>query len=106
MKKRQIPLLLCAAVLLMVTSCGTSVSNIDLIQERLSNNKCRINREELIFQMQEMEYLQDTTFTEIPQFLLADSLLVCPVTGQFYLFEADRNDRTIRCPAGHGVSSF
>ena len=106
MTKRQILLLLWAAVVLMVTSCGTAVSNIDLIQERLSNNQCRINREELIFQIKEIEYLQDTTFTVIPQSLLADSLLVCPATGQIYLFEADGNDRTIRCPAGHGASSF
>lgn len=106
MKKKQILLSLCVTVLLVVTSCGTAVSNIDLIQERLTNNECRINREELIFQVKEIEYLQDTTFTGIPQFLLDDSLLVCPATGQIYLFEADGNDRTIRCPAGHGESSF
>ena len=98
--------LFCVKALFIEAPFITAVSNIDMIHERISNNKCRINREELIFQMQEIEYLQDTTFTEIPQFLLADSLLVCPVTGQFYLFEADGNDRTIICPAGHGVSSF
>ena len=98
--------LICIAAFLFVTACGTATSNIDMIKERLTENGCRINREELIFQMRELEYLQDTVYTEIPQPLLEDSLLVCPSTSQLYMMAVDGNDRTIICPAGHGESSF
>ncbi|MCK5131978.1 MAG: hypothetical protein KAR40_07490 [Candidatus Sabulitectum sp.] len=91
---------------LLFAACGTSISNIDKIQARLNKNKCRINREELIYSMQDLEYRQDTTFTEIPQTLIDDSLLVCPATNQFYLLVVDGNDRTVICPGGHGESSF
>ncbi len=98
--------LICIAAFLLVAACGTATSNIDEIRDRLNENSCRINREELIFQIRELEYLQDTTFAEIPQFLLNDSLLVCPSTGHHYTMVADGNDRTIICPAGHGESSL
>lgn len=91
---------------LLLTACGTTVSNLDEIEERLNENRCRINREALIFEMAELEYFQDTTYYEIPQLLLDDSLLVCPLTDQFYLFVIDGNDRSIECPSIHGDSSF
>lgn len=98
--------LICIAVFLFVAACGTATSSIDEIRDRLNENSCRINREELVFQLQNLEYLQDTTFSEIPEFLLDDSLLVCPATSQLYVMVVDGNDRTIICPAGHGESSF
>lgn len=99
-------LLLISLTFLLSASCGTSTSSIDKIQERLNENACRINREELIFQIQELEYRQDTTFKEIPQSFLNDSLLLCPATDQPYLMIVNGNDRMIRCPSGHGESSF
>lgn len=90
---------------LLFAACGTS-TNIVKIQTRLNENKCRLNREELIFRMQDLEYLQDTTFNEIPQTLIDDSLLVCPATNQFYLLVVDGNDRAVICPQEHGESSF
>ena len=99
-------LLLIGLIVFLSASCGTSTSNIDKIQERLNRNKCRIYREELIFQIQELEYFQDTTFTDIPESFLDDSLLSCPVTALPYLMIVEGNNRTIRCPSGCGESSF
>ena len=93
-------------VCLLLAACGTTISSIDDIKARLNKNKCRINREELVFQMGELEYLQDTTFYEIPQLLLDDSLLVCPSNEEFYFMVVDGNDRSIGCPFLHGDSSF
>lgn len=87
-------------------ACGTTTSNIDRIQERVDKNKCRMNREDLIFHIQDLEYFHDTTYIEIPQALLDDSLLFCPATGELYLLEVDGDDRMFICPAGHGDSSF
>ena len=89
-----------------LVSCGTTTSSIDKIRERLETNKCRMNREELIFQINEQEYLHDTTYTEIPGFLLEDSTLTCPSSGEHYVLVRDGNDRSIECPSGHGNSSF
>ncbi len=87
-------------------ACGTTTSNIDRIQERVDKNKCRMNREDLIYHIQDLEYLHDTTYIEIPQALVDDSLLSCPATGELYLLEADGDDRMIICPTGHGDSSL
>ncbi len=92
--------------IVLLTACGTTISSIDDITARLNKNRCRINREELIFQIGEQEYLQDTTFYEIPQLLFDDSLLVCPSNEQFYFMVVDGNDRSIECPSIHGDSSF
>ncbi|MEA3266055.1 MAG: hypothetical protein U9P42_03830, partial [Candidatus Fermentibacteria bacterium] len=88
-------------------ACSTvTTSNIDDIQDRLIKNKCRITRQNLIFRINDLEYDMDTTFVEIPQSLIPDSLLVCPGTDSVYILETDGNDRTIICPAGHGATSF
>ncbi len=99
-------LLLAFSLSLLLTSCGTSTSSIDEIRERLEVNKCRMNREELIFQIKDQEYLQDTTYTEIPGFLLEDSIFTCPSNGLYYTLVWDGDDRSIECPSGHGDSSF
>ncbi len=98
--------ILLIALSLVLLSCGTTTSSIDEIRERLEVNKCRLNREEVIFQMRDHEYLQDTTYTEIPGFLLEDSLYTCPSSGEFYSLVMDGDDRSIECPSGHGDSSF
>lgn len=100
---KKILLLVCS---LLLVSCGATTSSIDEIRERLETNKCRLNREELIFQIRDQEYLQDTIYTEIPAILLQDSLLVCPSTGVHYTLVRDGDDRSIECPSGHGDSSF
>jgi len=104
---RKTAILSFAAVILIIAACSTATtSNIDDIQERLITNRCRITRQNLIFRINDLEYEMDTTFVEIPQSLIPDSLLVCPGTGSIYMLETDGNDRTIICSAGHGVSSF
>ncbi len=105
--KRAFLVLICCGVFLYAACISsTTTSNIDEIQERLNTNKCRINREELIFQIQELEYLQDTTFSEIPELHLDGSLLVCPVTSQTYRLTVDGDERSIVCNTEHGDSSF
>ncbi len=92
--------------ILFLTSCGTSTSSINEIEKRLIENSCRINREELIFQIHSIEYVQDTTFSEIPESLLPDSLLFCPSTGLNFILLVDGGNRKIECPSNHGDSSF
>jgi len=102
-------LFLVITAVLLAGSCTTTTAeepNIDEIRDRLNRNACRITREDLIFQMGELEYLNDSTYTEIPSGLLADSLLFCPVTGDPYTMLIDDGDRFINCPAGHGESEF
>ncbi|MCK5842027.1 MAG: hypothetical protein KAH31_07660 [Candidatus Sabulitectum sp.] len=95
------------AIILLIAACSTAnTSNIDDIHDRLVKNKCRIARQNLIFRINDLEYGMDTTFVEIPQSLIPDSLLVCPGTGSIYILETDGNDRTIICSAGHGATSF
>ncbi|MCK5785217.1 MAG: hypothetical protein KAH54_01520 [Candidatus Sabulitectum sp.] len=102
-------LVVAGAVLLLFLSvwgCGSSTSTIDQITGRVNRNKCRINRECLIIQIEDLEYHMDTTFAGIPLDLLADSLVACPESLQPYTLSADGNDRMITCPSGHGESSF
>ena len=99
-------LILSISAILLVAACGTKTFDIDMVRDRLNKNKCKINREDLIFQVSELEYLRDTTFTAVPTSLLEDSVCVCPATTQPYLLVFDGNDRTIACPVGHGESSF
>lgn len=91
---------------LLIAACGTSTSNIDEITRRINYNNCRLNREELIFQIRELEYNMDTTFTVLSPGLFSDSVLVCPVSGEPYTFVVDGGNRSIECPSGHGESSL
>ena len=98
-----------AGLALLLLSCGTTTTDdldIDAIRARLDSNACRIIREELRFQMSELEYTNDTTYTAIPTGLLPDSLTVCPVSGEAFLFQADNGDRKVVCPSGHGETEF
>ena len=95
--------------LLIALSCGTEVSrgpDIDMIRDRLDRNACKIVREDLVFQMGELEFVNDTTYADIPFELLADSLSVCPVTEDQLLMVRDGNHRKIVCPSGHGQTDF
>jgi hypothetical protein len=106
MKKK---LFLSFAFLLLISSCGSTTSddlNIEEIRERLDRNSCSINREEAILKLTDFEYVEDTLFTEIPQGIISDSLLACPVTSLAYLFITDGDHRKIACPSGHGETSF
>jgi len=97
------------ASLLFLTACGSTSSgnlNIDEIRERLNQNSCRINREEAVFRIVDLEYIQDSLFTEIPEGSIDDSLLVCPVTGEFYVFLLEGEHRKVLCASGHGESLF
>ncbi len=90
-------------------SCGTETSNgpdIDMIRERLNENACGIVREDLIFRIEDLEFINDTTFTEIPLDLIAESLTVCPVTGEQLQMIVENRDRSIICPSGHGQTEF
>jgi hypothetical protein len=92
---------------LLFLGCGTETSDdldIQAIRDRLNMNACRINREELLFQLGELEFVNDSTYLEIPAGMLPDSLLVCPVTGEMYQFSRHDGKAVIICPSGHGES--
>lgn len=78
----------------------------DIIRDRLNRNACRIVRENLVFQLGKLEFLNDTTYMEIPGELLPESLVVCPVTDELLLFTVNGGRRKIACPAGHGETDF
>ncbi len=106
--------LILAAFFLLLLSCGTSSSSLDsfeedelqMMRDRLNNNACRINRENLVFKLDDLEYEQDTTFVELPVDLLADSLCCCSETGSTYNLVVDVDHRYIECPSGHGNTEF
>ncbi|PIE51876.1 hypothetical protein CSA37_09540 [Candidatus Fermentibacteria bacterium] len=106
--------LLILASILFLIACGTSSSAIDsfeedelqMMRDRLNNNACRINRENLIFNLESIEYEQDTTFAELPLDLFADSLYCCSQTGEAYKLFIDGGHRYIECPSGHGNTEF
>ncbi len=80
--------------------------NIDQIRARLDNNACRIIREELVYRIDELEFINDTTYSVLPVELLPDSILACPVTGEFFSMAVDGRNRLIQCPSGHGETEF
>lgn len=97
------------AFVLVLVSCGSVTSdepNIDMIRDRLNRNACRIQREDLIFEIGELEFVNNTTYSEIPLELLPESLDVCPVTLEPYQLLVDGNKRRIVCPSGHGRTDF
>jgi hypothetical protein len=95
-----------SAAALLALACATSISSFDEIQNRLNRNKCRINRESLVFAMQGLEYEMDTVFTSVPEDLLDDSLLVCPADSSLYVMITDGNNRKIQCSFCNEHSSF
>ncbi len=98
-----------AVLLLSLTGCGTEISDapdLDMIRDRLNRNACRMVREDLVFQMGELEFRNDSTYSAIPGELLPDSLLICPVTSETFEMLIDGDDRMIRCPSGHGETRF
>lgn len=96
--------------LILFSSCGSTSGsdgmNIDQIRARLDKNACRIRREELVYRIDELEFINDTTYSVLPAELLPDSLLACPVTGEFFSMAADGGDRLIQCPSGHGETEI
>lgn len=94
---------------LLLISCGTQTSgepDLQAIRDRLDRNACRIVREDLVFQMVDLEYTNDTTYTEIPSLLLPDSVTACPVTQELWEFVISDGDRSVRCRSGHGETEF
>lgn len=103
------PVAAAALLLLAIAACGTETSrppDLDMIRDRLNRNACSMVREELVFQIGELEFRNDTTYSAIPEELLPDSLLVCPVTSEALEIMTDGDDRSIRCPSGHGETRF
>lgn len=99
------PLLFFASAFLLWPSCGTETSgeiDLEMIRDRLDRNACRIVREDLAFEIGELEFIEDSTFSAIPVDILEDSLLACPVTGEPFTMENEDGDRWILCPSGHG----
>ncbi len=93
----------------LLLSCGAETSSsieIEMIRDRLNRNACRIAREDLIFQINDLEFINDTSFTVIPFDMLAESLTVCPVTGEQFQMLVDNDDKKIVCPSGHGHTDF
>jgi hypothetical protein len=102
--KVKIPVLLTA--LLFTVACGTSISSLDEIENRLKRSKCRLNRENLVFAIEGLEYKMDTVFTDIPENLLNDSLQACPASGELYVMLVEGDNRRILCPVCQNESSF
>ncbi len=102
-------ILLAVLSTLLLAGCGTEGSDqldIDAIRDRLDLNSCRINREKLVFALGDLEFMNDTTYAELPLELLADSLVQCPVTGDAYQLLRRDGGRVVQCPAGHGETKF
>lgn len=100
---------LAALFALFLAGCGTRSSgdmDIDGIRERLNRNSCRMNREQLVFALGDLEFNNDTTYAELPMELLADSLVQCPVSGEAYGMIRLDGSRVLRCPSGHGETKF
>lgn len=96
-------------VFLLFLACGSQTSgepDLDMIRDRLDRNACRIVREDLVFEIVDLEFLNDTTYSEIPSGLLPDSLTACPVTLEALQLFVDGGDRKIVCPSGHGETEF
>lgn len=103
------PIAAATVLLLSLTGCGTETSDapdLEMIRDRLNRNACRMIREELVFQMGELEFRNDTTYSAVPGELLPDSLLICPVTSELLEMLVDGDHRSIRCPSGHGETRF
>ncbi|HOP26850.1 MAG TPA: hypothetical protein PLM22_06490 [Candidatus Sabulitectum sp.] len=103
------PLAPAVVILFLLAGCGTETSDapdLDMIRDRLNRNACRMIREELVFQMGELEFRNDSTYSAIPGELLPESLLICPVTTEAFEMLVDGDDRMIRCPSGHGETRF
>lgn len=97
-------------LMLLIAGCGTETSGggleIEEIRERLQQNACRIQRDEFVFRLRDMEYRADSTYTAMPDSFPVDSLLFCPVTEEPYLMVVSGADRYIECPSGHGSTSL
>lgn len=102
MKKAYLIILLS---ILWFSACGTNTSNMEQIQQQIQKNGCELNRQALIYKIQDLEYNNDTVYTSLPCELLPDSLCVCPTDGSFYLL-LDSDERVIQCPNGHGSSKI
>ena len=90
---------------LSASGCSTSTSNLEQIQQQLLENGCKLNRQELVYKIHDLEYENDTLYTELPFDLLPDSLCVCPADNSVYLL-LEEEDRVIQCPNGHGSSDI
>ncbi len=100
---------LAAMLIIFLAGCGTRSSgemDIDEIRERLNRNSCRINRDQLVFALGDLEFHNDTTYAELPVELLADSLVRCPVSEEVYEMLRLDGSRVLRCPSGHGETKF
>ncbi len=92
-------------VILFASACSTNTSNLEQIQQQLQENRCKLNRQELVYKIHDLEYNNDTLYTELPFELLPDSICVCPVDSSVYLL-LQVDDRIIQCPNGHGSNEI
>ncbi len=92
-------------VILFASACGTNTSNMEQIQQQIQQNGCELNRQELVYKLHDLEYNNDTLYTELPFELLPDSICVCPVDSSVYLLLQGDN-RVIQCPNGHGSNEI
>ncbi|GEM_PF-1437130 len=98
-------LMLFFAALLLLVACGeqTTMSMEDM-RLRLDGNRCRAVMEKAAYELMSWEYNneQRVTTDEMLRSALPDSLLVCPVSAERYIFNGSSEDRTLTCPSGHG----
>lgn len=100
----RLPVLFLAASMLMV-SCGAQTDmSLEDMRLRLDGNRCRAVQDKAAYELMSWEYNneQRVTTDELLRTALPDSLLVCPVTGERYIFEVSSDERSLTCPSGHG----
>lgn len=104
----RLPLLFLAA-LLTVVSCGEQTSmSLEEMRLRLDANRCMAVQDKAAYELMSWEYSneQRVTTDELLRTALPDSLLVCPVTGERYIFEVSGEERHLECPSGHGSTEL
>ncbi|MFO7627768.1 MAG: hypothetical protein R6V62_10945 [Candidatus Fermentibacteraceae bacterium] len=98
-------LMLFFAALMLVVSCGTQTTmSLEDMRLRLDGNRCRAVQDKALYELMSWEYRNELRVTtdELLRSALPDSLLVCPVTAERYIFDGLSEERTLTCPSGHG----
>lgn len=98
-------LMLFFAALLLLVSCGEQTTmSIEDMRLRLDGNRCRAVLDKAAYELMRWEYNneQRATTDDLLRSALPDSLLVCPVAGERYIFDGSSEERTLTCPSGHG----
>jgi hypothetical protein len=98
-------IMLFLAALLLVVSCGKQTTmSLEDMRLRLDGNRCRAVQDKAAYELMSWEYRNELRVTtdELLRSALPDSLLLCPVTAERYIFDGSSEKRSLTCPSGHG----